>query len=202
MSERFSDLKKIPREPAARMLAMANAKLQTKLSLPASAPVQKVLETLEAEGATVDIIRLLSVALPARERVWWACLAARDYIGEAPENNTPSLAAAEAWVFKPTAENCERARATLDTAEVDDDTVYLANAVVFADGTLGPGELSHHQGPVGASEVSAFAMNIVAMGKHSDKFEQYTQMVIDRAVDIARGGNGRIEPGKQKAKEG
>lgn len=202
MSERFADLKKIPKEPAARMLAMANAKLKTKLTLPASAPVQTVLEALDAEGATVDMLRLLAVALPARERVWWACLAARDYIGAAPENNTPSLAAAEAWVFKPTPENCERVRQTMDTAEVDDDTVYLANAVVFADGTLGPGELSHHQGPVGAAEVSAFAMNVVAMGKHSDRFEAYSQMLIDRAVNIARGGNGRVEGDQKDAKEG
>ncbi|MCV2864492.1 DUF6931 family protein [Albidovulum sediminicola] len=202
MSERFADLKKIPKEPAARMLAMANAKLKTKLTLPASAPVQTVLEALDAEGATVDMLRLLAVALPARERVWWACLAARDYIGAAPENNTPSLAAAEAWVFKPTPENCERVRQTMDTAEVDDDTVYLANAIVFADGTLGPGELSHHQGPVGAAEVSAFAMNVVAMGKHSDRFEAYSQMLIDRAVNIARGGNGRVEGNQKDAKEG
>ncbi|MCC0046494.1 MAG: hypothetical protein H6904_03780 [Rhodobacteraceae bacterium] len=202
MSERFADLKKIPKEPAARMLAMANAKLKTKLALPVSAPVQTVLEALEAEGATVDILRLFSVALPARERVWWACLAARDYIGEAPENNTPSLAAAEAWVFKPNEENCERARATLDTAEVDDDTVHCANAVVFADGTLGPGELKHHPGPVGASEVSAFAMNIVALGKHADMIEKYGQRLIDRAVDIARGGSGRVAAAAAEPQEG
>ena len=193
MSERFADLKKIPKEPAARMLAMANAKLKTKISLPVSAPVQAVLEALEAEGATVDMLRLLSVALPPRERVWWACLAARDCADAGSEGATPSLTAAEAWVFKPTPENCEKARVTLDTADVDDDTIYCANAVVFADGTLGPGELSHHAAPVGASEVSAFAMNIVAMGKHSDTIEEYSQMLIDRAVNIARGGNGKVE---------
>ncbi len=196
MGERFADLKKIPKEPAARMLAMANAKLKTNLSLPANTPVQAMLEALEKEGATIDILRLLSVALPARERVWWACLAARDYIGEAPKNGTPSLIAAEAWVFKPTPENREKARATLDHADVNDDTVYCANAVNFSDGTLGAGELAHYDAPAGASEISAFAMNLVAMKKHADRFEEYGQMLIDRALDIARGGNGRVEAGK------
>ena len=36
-------------------------------------------------------------------------------------------------------------------------------------------------------------MNIVALDKNSDRFEEYGQFLIDRAVDIARGGNGRIE---------
>ena len=44
-------------------------------------------------------------------------------------------------------------------------------------------------------------MNIVALGKHSDKYEEYGQMLIDRAVDIARGGNGRMESGKPKKEE-
>lgn len=193
MSKRFADLKKIPKEPAARMLAMANAKLQTKVTLPVNAPVEAMLEALDAEGAVFDMIRLLSVALPARERVWWACLAARDYIGEAPKNNTPSLSAAEAWVFKPSPENREKARATLDHADVDDDTVHCANAVVFCDGTLGEGALSQHPAPVGASEVCAFAMNLVALKKQSDRFPQYAHELIDRALDIARGGNGRVE---------
>lgn len=193
MSTRFQGLKKVPKEPGARMLAMANARLQTKLSLPANASVEAMLEALETEGAVFDMIRLLSVALPVRERVWWACLAARDYIGEPPKNNTPSLAAAEAWVFKPSPENREKARQTVDHAEVDDDTIHCANAVVFCDGTLGPGDLSHHPAPPGASEVCAFAMNLVALKKHSDKFPQYAHRLIDRALDIARGGNGRVD---------
>jgi len=199
MTTRFAGLKKIPKEPAARMLAMANAKLETKLSLPPATPVDAVLAALDEQGATIDMLRLLSVALPARERVWWACLAARDIVGAAPENNTPALSAAEAWVFKPSPENCEKARLTVEQAEVDDDTVHCATAVQFADGTLGPGGLSHHPAPVGASEVSVFAMNLVALEKHSDRFEDYGRMLIDRALDIARGGNGQVEAAGSEA---
>ncbi|OZA10157.1 MAG: hypothetical protein B7Y02_11245, partial [Rhodobacterales bacterium 17-64-5] len=78
MSERFSGLTKLIRQPAARLLAHANAELDTELTSPASASVEVVLAELDQKGAVIDMLRLLSVALPPRERVWWACLAARD----------------------------------------------------------------------------------------------------------------------------
>jgi len=192
VNERFADLTKLPRQPAARLLALANAKLQTPLDSPASAPVEAVLAELEGKGALIDMLRLMSVALPARERVWWACLAARDTLAEgAPV--PPSLKAAEAWVFKPTDENRAAALAALEIAEIEDDTVHCATAVQFADGTLGPGELAEHQGPPGASETCAFAMNLVALGTREADFDAYCAHLVDRALDIARGGSGRIE---------
>ena len=42
MSKRFENLKKIPQEPAARMLAMTNTKLQTPVAAPASAMIDVV----------------------------------------------------------------------------------------------------------------------------------------------------------------
>jgi hypothetical protein len=191
VSERFADLTKLPRQPAARLLALANAKLQTPLDAPASAPIEAVLAELADKGALIDMLRLISVALPARERVWWACLAARDTLPEGAPVPLP-LKTAEAWVFKPSDENRSAAQAALETAEIEDETVHCATAVQFADGTLGPGELAEHQGPPGASETCAFAMNLVALGARGDDFEAYGAYLIDRALDIARGGSGRI----------
>lgn len=190
MTTRFADLKKIPREPAARLLAKANARLQTRLRAPAAAPIETVLAELEAASAWVDIIRLLSAALPPRERVWWACLAARDLIG-AEAKPTPTLAAAEAWVFKPTEENRVALRAALDGADVYDDCTLCATAALFADGTLGPGEHAHHPAPPGAAEAAAFGMNLLALGHAKGPFPAEANALIDRALDIARGGNGR-----------
>jgi len=193
MTDRFADMTKVPQQPAARMLANANAKLETDIDAPASAPADVVLAELQDKGALIDTLRLLSVLLPARERVWWACMAARDIIGEDADNMTPSLAAAEKWVFKPTEDNREAARATLELADVDDDTIHCATSVLYADGTLGPGDLADYEAPAGASEINAFAMNIIALKEHSDKMQEYGQMLIERAVDIARGGNGRVQ---------
>ncbi|MEM6656998.1 MAG: hypothetical protein AAF496_15770 [Pseudomonadota bacterium] len=193
MTERFAGMAKVPQVPAARMLADANARLNTKLEAPASASLDVVLGELDEKGAVVDILRLLGVALPPRERVWWSCLAARDYIGEAPDNNTPCLAASEEWVFRPTPENREKASETIDLAEPDDETINCAMGVLYSDGTLGTGDLAAIEAPPGAAEVVAFAMNVVAMDNHEDDFDAYVQLLIDRGVDIARGGNGKLD---------
>jgi hypothetical protein len=200
MSERFKNMVKVPREPAAKLLAHANIRLKTRLESPASAPPEVVLEELDSKGALIDMLRLLPVLLPPRERVWWACLAGRDVPGPTPGEVTPSLAASEAWVFKPTPENRITAVDTIDLAYIDDETVNCAIAVMYADGTLGPGDLANHPAPAGAAEAAAFAMNVVALGEHSDKYEEYGQLLVDRAVDIARGGNGRLKD-KQPAEE-
>ena len=193
MNERFSGLTKLPKQPAARLLSNANAELETELAAPASASVEVVLEELEAKGALIDMLRLLSVALPARERVWWSCLAARDTLAEGGKL-PPPLAAAEAWVFKPTEENRAVAHHSLQHASMKDDTKHCAMAVQWHDGTLGPGDLAQHPAPPGGSEVSAFAMNVVAIGKSGKTLEIAAALLIDRALDIARGGSGQGKP--------
>ena len=199
MNERFKGLTKLPKQPAARLLSLANAQLETELTAPASAAIEVVLAELEQKGALIDMIRLLSVVLPARERVWWSCLAARDTLkdgGKLP----PPLAAAEAWVFKPTEENRAVAHHAVQHASMKDDTKHCAMAVQFHDGTLGPGELAQHPAPPGGSEVSAFAMNVVAIGRSGKSLEVAAALLIDRALDIARGGSGRVEA--ERTREG
>lgn len=192
MSNKFQELVKIPADPAAKLLAQANVVLDTLLDAPASAPASHVLAELDEKQEWLDMLMLLSVLLPPRERVWWACLAARDYIGPKSDKDPPSLAASEAWVFQPNDENRDAARLTLDNAYVDDDTVNCAISVLYSDGTLGPGDLAQYPAPAGAAEAAAFAMNLVALGELSDKFETHMQVLIDRALDIARGGNGNV----------
>lgn len=191
MEARFADLKKVPKEPAARLLAMANARLRTPLKARPAAPVSEVLAELEAAEAWIDMLRLLSVALPARERTWWACLAARDLLPPDVQRLPPPLAAAEAWVFKPGDETRAAARAALESAEADDDTTLCATTVVFCDGTLGPGDLAQHAAPPGAAQAAAFGMNLMSLGKAGTDLGAEANRLIDRALDIARGGNGR-----------
>jgi len=189
---RFKDLKKIPKEPAARMLASVNAQLKTPVDAPASASVSVVLEKLAEKAAWIDMIRLLSIALPPREGVWWACIAARDITGEGDDNATHCLRASEAWVFKPDEKNREAARVSLDNVYVDDDTNLVATAVMYAPGTLGPGDMAQYPAPAGAVSSCVFGMNMISLGA-AEEFENHTQLLIDRALDIARGGSGKIE---------
>ncbi|MCR8827362.1 DUF6931 family protein [Pseudosulfitobacter koreensis] len=190
MTERFSDLKKVPREPAMRLLAAKRIKLATPLKAPANAPVETVLEELGAQQAWVCILRMLSAALPEREAVWWACLAARDICGDGPL--TPSLKAAEAWVFEPNDANREKVQIAIDTADADDDTVLAATAALYAPGSLGIGDLAQMAAPPGAVAACAFGMNMTTLGSAADPMLQM-QLIIDRAVSVARGGNGKVD---------
>ncbi|MEW9921691.1 hypothetical protein AB2B41_18945 [Marimonas sp. MJW-29] len=201
MSERFKNMSKASKEPAAKLLSLTNTRLKTPIDAPVAALAEEVLIELDGKGAMVDVLRLMSIILPPRERVWWACLAARDFIGPKSDKDPKPLATSEEWVFKPTEENRESARLSMDDAYIDDDTVNIAMAVLYADGTLGPADLAEFPAPAGAAETCAFVMNIVALNKKPDTFQEYGQFLIDRAVDIARGGNGRIK-GAKNEKEG
>lgn len=189
MGDRYKDLKKIPAVPAARMLATATAKLETKLKSPASADVTAVLDELEKSEAWVDMIRLMSVALPPRESVWWACVAAREVSGG---KDTPCLKAAEAWVFEPNEANREKVQLALDTVDLDDDTALVATAALYAPGNMGPGDdLKDHPAPPSALSGCTFGMNILTLKTAEDANAQL-QVILDRALDIARGGNGNL----------
>lgn len=194
MSDRFADLRKIPEQPAKRFLAAANAKLATPLTAPASAPVSAVMGELAGQGAFVDMLRLMSVALPARERTWWACLAARDVVGPDADPVPATLATAEAWVFRPGEETRAAAYQAAEAADPDDETVLCATAAVFADGTLGPGDLKEYPAPPGGGEAAAFGMNVMALEHLGLPIAEAADRLIDRALDIARGGSGKPKP--------
>lgn len=193
MGERFQGLRKIPQEPAARLLAAANVKLSTPLSLPATATVSAMLEELDRAGAFVDMMRLMAVALPPRERTWWACLAGRDIVGPEPDPVPRPLASAEAWVFRPSEETRAAAQVAAETADTGDDTALCASIAVMSDGTLGTGDLKEFEAPPGAAANMAFGINVMALDALGGDIMAAADLLIDRALDIARGGNGRVE---------
>lgn len=194
MTDRYAGLHKIPPEPALRLLALANARLQAQPATPAAAQVPAVLADMEARGAWVDMLRLLSAALPPRECIWWGCLAAGDLLA-AGAKPTRALKTARAWVFRPTDENRAAARRAAEEAEPDDDTALIASACAMCDGKLGPGELAAHDAPPGAMASMVFALNVQSLGRSEPAvFGAYCDMLIDRALDIARGGDGQAIP--------
>jgi hypothetical protein len=198
MQFRFDELKKLPPDPAARLLSMKSIKLETQVKAPASAPVPVVLQELQDEGAPFDIMRLLAVALPPREAVWWACLSARDIVGHEAKQVPRPLAMAEQWVFKPNEENREAARIAMETADMDDDTIYCAMAAAYADGLITPDVAA----PPNAVPAAVMSMNIIALGVHAKVFEEHTELLIARGLDIARGGSGRVKVADMQTEKG
>lgn len=198
MSERFANLKKITDEPAARKLAAVHVKLKAPVSAPVSAPVDVVLTELAAKEAWVDVVKLLAIALPAREAVWWGCIAARDFVGEGNKNVPACLKAAEAWVFDPSEKNREATRVSLDNVYVDDETDLVATAAMYAPGNMGTGDLAQFPAPAGAVSSCIFGINMISLSKAAD-FDEHMQILIDRGVDIARGGNGQTKKADKEA---
>jgi hypothetical protein len=198
-TSRFSGLKKLPDVPAAKILARGNVVLQTSLDAPASASIPDVLQDLDDKGALLDMFQVLAHALPPRQATWWACLSARDTL---PEGTAlpASVRAAEAWVFRPGMETRAQAREALDAAGNEDETVLCAMAAAFADGTLGPGELDDYDAPPGAVGGAVFGMVLTALfheaggddTQDENPMETRGPLYLARALDIARGGNGRI----------
>jgi hypothetical protein len=163
-----------------------------KLEAPAAAPVSEVLAELEAKNAVVDMLRLLSVALPARERVWWACLAARDLVNAGQVESPAIVEATEAWVWEPTEAHLAQIQVLVEHADMDDDTALAGTAALYADGKMGPGEMSAYEAPPGGSEAHALVMNAAALTHDPDRCVEMGQILIERALDIARGGQGDV----------
>jgi hypothetical protein len=196
MTDRYSGLKKVPKQPALRLLALANMKLDTELSVPAAAPVDAVLAELEQAEAWPDLLRVMVAALPVREGVWWACLGVEDVLGGGEAAQSPCLKAARDWVYKPNDATREAARRAAEQADPSDPADLCAGAVAMSDGTLGPGDYARYAAPPGGAQtmiLTAVANGIGADG--IEDFEAHLQHVIDRGLDIARGGNGRIANG-------
>lgn len=174
-----------------RLLAGTNLKLETRLEAPATAGVPVVLAELDAAGAVTDMLKLLAASLPGREATWWACLAGRDVIGAEAEP-TPALAAAEAWVFRPGDETRRAAFRASQAADPMDDTAICATIAVYAGGSLGPDELKEFPAPEGALAAMALGINVMAMAAMGGDLIANAQHMVDRALDIARGGNGKV----------
>ena len=117
-------------------------------------------------------------------------LAARDLVGEA---SAPPLEAAEAWVHEPNDDNRDAAQYAAQDAEIDDDTPLCALAALYADGTMGTGVLAEHPAPVGAVAHLVAGMNLLALDAMADDAPDHGTVLVDRALDIARGGNGRLD---------
>ena len=195
MSDRFANLHKVPKQPASRLLAMSNAKLKTQTTSPANAAVEVLLGELEQAGAVVDMLRLISCALPPREAVWWACLAARDIVAAEGIKDKPlCLQSAEKWVFDPTPDNRVKVQTAIEAADQGDKTALAATAALYAPGNMGDSEdLKDAPAPPGIVANCAFGMNLKSLKVDKDP-QARLEFLLDRAIDIARGGHGQIQP--------
>ncbi|MGI3171011.1 DUF6931 family protein [Pseudooceanicola sp. C21-150M6] len=191
----LTDMRKLPSEPYTRVMARVGVKLSTKLDLPASATVEEALQRLSDLDEPYDFLHLLAMALPTREAVWWACLAAGDLMQDPDLSATPSMIAAKGWVFNPDDQHRAAAQTAFEGADPNDNTRFCAMAAFYGDGTLGMGDLSREAAPPAAVSSAVLAQVMLTLGQSPHGLDSDLDLAIRRVIDIARGGNGRVSRG-------
>ncbi|HEX3885023.1 MAG TPA: hypothetical protein VHW66_20380 [Stellaceae bacterium] len=189
-----AELKKIGRPPA-EICALFPLSDEGRAVFDPALPPRDFVDRLCAGGLFPDAVRFLAYALPKREAVWWACLAARAALGEgAPKPQADALAAAEAWVYKPEEDSRRAAMASANAAGLDNPASWAAVAAFWSDGSLAPPDAPVvPPGDTLTAGAVAGAVLLGAVQREPDRAPEKYRLFIAQALDIARGGNGRVD---------
>lgn len=148
------------------------------------------LKALIDAGHWTDAIRFLAFAMPAREGVWWACLAARSVTGT-PAGHQASIEAAEEWVYRPSDESRRAAFAVAEKIGFDSPAAYAALGAYWAEGSLAPpGAPVVPPDPALSPTAISSAVLLAAVAREPHKAEGKYKAFMTSGLDIANGGNG------------
>ena len=195
----FGALKKITATAANDIARQAKLSAAAE-TLPACAATPAVyLGALVEAGLAADAVRFLAFALPRREAVWWACLAARDLLAV---DNRPEIAdclcAPAAWVYRP---DEEKRRQTLPLAEAvgfETPAGCAALAAYWSGGSIAQPDLpAVPPDPALTPTMASAAVLLAAALPDPLEAPAKQRLAVARAVDIANGGNGRLPLGAQ-----
>src|SRR6056297_369334 len=83
-------------------------------------PPRALVNRLAAEGQFPDAVKLLALALPRRDAVWWACRCCRESLSEdEPPANVSALEAAERWAAEPSENHRRSSHAAADASGLE-----------------------------------------------------------------------------------
>jgi len=153
------------------------------------------LNTLMEAGLYHDAVTLLAHGLPKREAVWWACLAARAAITpETDEANMAALVAAESWVKKPTEEKRLKCRELGKKSKYNTATSWAATAACWSTGNMvEDGDVEVSTPEYLYAHAVAGSVSLAATSLEPEKLEETYKYFLSQGIDLAKGGNGRIE---------
>jgi hypothetical protein len=144
----------------------------------------------------VDAIRFLAHALPLRESVWWACLAARAALLPGDAAAQAAIEAAEAWVYHPDEDHRRVAMAAAEAVANNSPARWAATAAAWTGGSLAPPEAPVV--PPGATltaQAAAGAVLLAAVQSEPERAQDRHRIAVLQALDIAQGGSGRVAGG-------
>jgi hypothetical protein len=191
----IEQLKKIAAPSAQDICALATAG-GFKLTAPDGATPAKFLNDLVAAKNLGDAVQFFAFALPPREAVWWACTCSRDTLRDpVPPPLQDALAAAEAWVRNPTEEHRRAAMARAQATDMKSPAAWAAVAAFWSGGSLAPENLPEvPAAPHLMGCAVAGAVMLAAVKSEPQLADQKRARYLASAIDIANGGNGRLQP--------
>jgi len=175
--------------------------ITTELDLTDQAKALLIDEMLPAEyvqclmdnALLTDTIMFLAAGLSKRESTWWACLSARGALtDQSPQTDIKAIELAEAWVYKPTKENCQLTLTAAEATEFKTAAGWSAMAAFWSGDNISPNEDAVVPPP---SDLTGKAVNgavlLAAVQADPTKIKDYQQLFINQGIDIACGGDGR-----------
>jgi len=151
-----------------------------------------VIDTLKENKLFIDLVNFISHALPAREGIWWACLALDLRKDDWNNEEQKVVADSKRWVQEP--DEAKRRLAEMQVAKLGLQcaTGWLAQAVFWnGSGSLGePGQPVVLPPEFLYAKATAGAVNTAAVIPEWAGYDNYCEQVTAMAIDIANGGRG------------
>jgi hypothetical protein len=180
------------RRPTAEICVLFPASPEAKAALDPEISPAEFLDRLCGAELYIDAIRFLAHALPTREAVWWACLAARGAVEPAGIDQQSAVEAAEAWVYHPDEEHRRVAATAVAGLANDSPARWAATAAAWSGGSLAPPEAPVvPPGPTLTAQAVSGAVLLAGVRTEPERAVERHRTAIAQALDIARGGTGR-----------
>jgi hypothetical protein len=157
-----------------------------------AADLPQAIALLEEKGAWIPAIRVFGQALPPREAVWWACVSARANPDPAATPlDQAALAAADAWVRRPSEEHRRAAQAAADASGGRSPEAWAAMGAFWSGGSIAPPDVPEVAMPPHLCGVAvASSVMLAAVRNDPNKAEERYPRFLASARDIAQGGGG------------
>ncbi|TQV66928.1 hypothetical protein FKG94_26610 [Exilibacterium tricleocarpae] len=191
----MSELAKIKAKVAGELLQHFEVAEESQPFVQADVPPLACIQALAEHKCFNDAVKLIAHALPKREAVWWACLAARHGGGEAAASGdtAAALAAAENWVKEPSEANRQIAKKTGDKTGHKSAASWAATAAYWSTGSMAPdGEPAVPPPPYLYAHAVAGSVSLAAVLPDPDQAEEKFKRYITQGLDLANGGRGEV----------
>jgi hypothetical protein len=140
-----------------------------------------------------DAVSFVAYALPKREATWWACQCVRSCLNDQSiTTDKKAIELAEAWVYKPTSENCRLNYQAAEATEFKTPAGWAAMAAFWSGDNISLVEntiVVPDKDLTAKAVIGAVMMAAVLDGAETVK-EKY-QLFMRQGIDIASGSDGR-----------